>query len=836
MEKVERLIRGFVPDRYDLVLDIQKLDGNVFGKIEIIGEAKNNNIALHAKDLKIIKSQINSTEVDYAIDGDRLTLLGSIVGRVKIEIEYEFKLTNQMHGAYLSSYEHDGRKEVIVATQFESHYAREAFPCVDEPEAKAVFNLSLITDVGETVLGNMPVSKSAPTDGRLLTVFGQTPRMSTYLLAFVVGKLQKHSRVNEHGVEVNTYASLSQPKESLFFATDVAARALDFFDDYFGTRYPLPKCDQVALPDFEAGAMENWGLVTYRETALLVDPKATSISARRWVLTVITHELSHQWFGNLVTMRWWDDLWLNESFATMMEYVAADAIEPSYGIWNDFFTGDVAAAMRRDCLAGVQSVRQEVGHPDEIQTLFDGAIVYAKGARLMYMLMNLVGEDNFKKGLADYFSNYAYGNTIGENLWSSLSKYVEFDVTEFMNAWIDKPGYPVIGVSSDGGSISLSQKRFLIDGDTREDRWPVPLFSSHKGLPKIFSDFDTKIDLDDLTSPIELNVGLKSHFLTNYDDQILSNLLKSDIDENTKLKLLSERVLLAKTELASSASILEVLNSTRDETSEAVWDMAGLGVRDLRIFVDTGSDDENRLKEFVGNLVEKQYKRLGWVSIDSEPEDDTKLRSLVVSLRIYSGDGEAIKRAILYYNEATSIDGIDKELRDVIISAKVRYDYSPKLIDDLLDIYKKTSSVDLRDDLYSALCGAKEKDAITRFLGLLKDRDVIRLQDVERWYISLVRNPHGQDLAWGYLRDNWSWFVEQFGDNKGYDGFPRYVASAFKTHKKLVEYKEFFGPMVNVPALKRNIEMGISEIEARVKLIQCDGDEVKRALAELSRK
>ena len=416
MKEVERLIDGFVPEAYILELMIDKKARLLTGEVRIEGEARAETIKLHAKKLKIEKIVVEesgkSREVKYSHSEDLVTIDGMKRGRVGLVISYSLKLNEQMHGVYLSRHRYEGKDELIVTTQFESHHARECLPCVDEPEAKATFDLSIVTpDDGDVVISNMPVAENKVfDDGRLCTKFEVTPRMSTYLLAFVVGKFNKASLRSEHGIEVNAYASLAQPAENLEFAVKSAAKVLDFFEDYFGVKYPLPKCDQVALPDFESGAMENWGLVTYRESCMLVDPKLTTIDDKSYVLIVIAHELSHQWFGNLVTMKWWDDLWLNESFASVMEYVAADAVEPELKVWKKFLTGDAVGAMRRDCLSGVQAVKQPVRHPNEIATLFDGAIVYAKGARLMYMLMDLMGEEDFRRGLRGYFEKFAYRN------------------------------------------------------------------------------------------------------------------------------------------------------------------------------------------------------------------------------------------------------------------------------------------------------------------------------------------------------------------------------------------------------------------------------------------
>src|SRR5690606_2848949 len=252
-----------------------------------------------------------------------------------------------------------------------------------------------------------------------------------------------------------------QPAASLDFALDIATRTIDFFENYFDTPYPLPKSDHVALPDFSSGAMENWGLVTYREIALLDDPTTTSVSSKHYIATVIAHQLSHQWFGNLLTMKWWNNLWLNESFAALMEYIAVDALHPEWNVWLDFATMESIMALRRDSLDGVQAVQVDVNHPDEISTLFDGAIVYAKGARLLRMLQHYIGHEAFQAGLKAYFATYKYGNTEGDDLWNALAGASGKDIAGFMNTWISQSGYPVVQVSQNGNDVALTQQQFF---------------------------------------------------------------------------------------------------------------------------------------------------------------------------------------------------------------------------------------------------------------------------------------------------------------------------------------------------------------------------------------
>ncbi len=369
---MERLLSYFEPEKYVLDLIIDKKAKNIGGRVKVFGEAKNEVVKFHAVKLDIQGVLIKGDKAEFKADGETLEINHVPLGEVEISIYYQGKLNENMEGAYLSTYEYEGHTETIVATQFESHYARKAFPCIDEPAAKAVFELTLTLPEGsdDLVLANTPMKSSF----KNTTIFEPTPKMSTYLLAWVIGRFHGKTVKNEHGVTITTYCALNHDINSVDYANEIAARSLEFYDDNFGVPYPLPKLDQVALPDFEAGAMENWGLVTYRESMLLAGESAT-LSAKKGVALTVAHELSHQWFGDLVTMKWWDDLWLNESFASVMEYFAVDHIHKEYKIFEGFFTRDAYLALMRDAYEDVQSVHQDVRDPAEFATLFYGAIV-----------------------------------------------------------------------------------------------------------------------------------------------------------------------------------------------------------------------------------------------------------------------------------------------------------------------------------------------------------------------------------------------------------------------------------------------------------------------------
>ncbi len=839
MQTVSRLIDQFIPEHYQLSVDLQRIDRAFAGTVTLEGTSHRDSgaITVHAKGLVIESATVDGKTAKWSAgENDELTITHPDIttGKHVLALGFRGVITDAMHGLYPCYYEHDGVKKELLATQFESHHAREVFPCIDEPAAKATFDVTLTTEKDIAVLGNMPIKQQTADGDLLVTQFDRTPRMSTYLVAWVTGEMQRKTATTKGGVEVNVWATPAQPATHLDFALEQAVGIIEFFNDYFGVEYPLPKSDHVALPDFSAGAMENWGLVTYREVALLADPVTTAISSKQYVALVVAHELSHQWFGNLVTMQWWNNLWLNESFATLMEYIAIDALHPDWNIWMDFSTMESITALRRDSIDGVQSVQTDVNHPDEISTLFDGAIVYAKGAKLLRMLQQYIGHQAFQSGLAAYFTTHAYNNTTGDDLWKALTKSSGKDVGAFMNTWITQPGYPVVQVTRSDETLHIHQQQFFIGQHQPSDRlWPIPLNSSAAGLPDVLTTRDLDVTSTDHVA-LHFNTGDTAHFLTQYDDTLFADLVKN-IDTLTpldRLQLLHEQTLLARSGLITTASLIPLLEAYQHETDESVWSIVALAVGELKKFVETDPTTEKRLFRLAKKLAHGQYQRLGWEQIAGELETDTKLRATVVGMMLYGEDQHAIQTAIKLYQD-NSLETLDPELRSLIIGAAVRHGDEGTVVPSLISAYKTSVSADLKQDIASGLTDTRDLDVIATLLGAITDESIVRPQDAVRWFAYLIRNRHGRIPTWTWLQSNWEWIVKTFGSDKSYDHFPQYAANGLMTRQHLAEYRTFFGPLQSEPALARVISMGMSEIEARVELIERDSDAVRDRLAQL---
>lgn len=666
--------------------------------------------------------------------------------------------------------------------------------------------------------------------------------MSSYLLAFALGDLQGKTASSKNGTEVGVFSTKAHNPKTLDFALDIAVRVIDFYEDYFGVRYPIPLSYHVALPDFSAGAMENWGLVTYREVYLLVDENST-VKSRQNVALVVAHELAHQWFGNLVTMKWWDDLWLNESFANMMEYVSIDAIEPSWNIFEDFQTTGVPLALQRDATDGVQSVHVAVNHPDEINTLFDPAIVYAKGSRLMHMLRRWLGDDDFRAGLKIYFEKHQYSNTIGHDLWDALSEASGKDVAAFMDAWLEQPGYPVVTAEVVDDTLVLSQKQFFIgEGQDQNRIWPIPLNTNWTGLPETLTEERLAIpNFSQLAAQNEgalrLNTANTAHYITNYKGQLLKAVLNqlTELDTTSKLQVVQERRLLAESGEISYAELIPLLTKLTDETSYLVSEAIAQVVDGLDMFMDEGSEAQAEFKALVNRLMQKNYDRLGFEPQVGESDEDEMVRQKAISLMLYADNADAVAKAEEIFDaHKENIESIPASIRLSVLANQVKHAETEELVSLYLDCYVKTNDGNFRRQLAAALSNTKEKATVERILGELKNKDVVKPQDLAMsWYRPFLNKDFSQGAFWNWACENWDWITSALGGDMSFDKFVIYPANTFKTPERLEEYKAFFEPQLDDMAISRNITMGIKEISARINLINTSKAAVESALAEL---
>lgn len=842
MNSVEHFIEKFVPENYNIFLDINRQEKTFSGNVAISGEALNNQVSFHQKDLVISSVLLDNQPVEFELDqvGQAVHLNLPETGSMTLVLEFSGKITDNMTGIYPSYYSVDGVKKEVLATQFESHFAREAFPSIDEPEAKATFDLAIKFDQveGDLVISNMPETNVQLRQDTGVWTFETTPRMSSYLLAFALGDLQAKKGQTKNGTEVGIFATKAHKPSSLDFALDIAVRVIDFYEDYYGVAYPIPHSYHLALPDFSAGAMENWGLVTYREIYLIVDENSTA-ETRQQVALVIAHELAHQWFGNLVTMKWWDDLWLNESFANMMEYVSIDAIEPTWNIFEDFQTTGVPLALKRDATDGVQSVHVAVNHPDEINTLFDPAIVYAKGSRLMHMLRRWLGDKDFAAGLKAYFEKHQYRNTIGRDLWNALSASSDKDVASFMDAWLEQPGYPLVTAQVLDDNLILSQKQFFIGDYEEENRlWQIPLNSNWSGLPDTLSQASLTIpNYSALAAQNEgalrLNTGNTAHYITNYQGQLLDGILNdfAELDKTSKLQVLQERRLLAESGEISYADLVPLLTMLSEQTSYMVSAAGEQIISGLNRFIDEGSDSEQNFKQVIKMVAGQNFARLGFEKRDGEADEDEMVRQSAIRLMLKADDETVIAGVHeIFQAYQNQLESIPAAIRASVLNNEMKHAETPALVQEYLDAYVTSTDGIFKRQLSNALSNTKDQASLTHILTQWQNKDVVKPQDLATWYAYFLQHSFTQMEVWNWSKENWEWIKSALGGDMSFDKFVIYPSNYFKTEEALADYKTFFEPKLDDMAISRNITMGIKEIAARVALIQQEKAAVEVAI------
>jgi aminopeptidase N len=571
--------------------------------------------------------------------------------------------------------------------------------------------------------------------------------------------------------------------------------------------------------------MENWGLVTFREQTMLADPVSSSIESRQLIALVVAHELSHQWFGNLVTMKWWDDLWLNESFANMMEYRAVDELYPDWNIWEQFVSHEEAAAKRRDSLRDVQSVKTAVNHPDEINTIFDPSIVYAKGGSLLYMLMNAVGEEAFRAGLKSYFKKHAYGNTVADDLWAALSASSHQDIADFMNGWLKRPGFPLVTVDYAPTSqpIGLSQKRFLADPDHADSAevWQVPLASTLELEPDLLAKgsdhFKVKHSGQDL---LLLNHDGHSFFIPRYTNaehltQIVAAIDNGKLSTVDRLLLLDNYTLLQKSGYSDTTELLDILAAYSKETKESVWSAMSVAIGEVRKLVEGNKPAEAKLDALIADLSAELAKKIGW---DDEPKDDAetlRLRGLLHSLAVSGKVQPIIDEGLKRFGRFKKPSDLPASTRSVIYYIGARYGTKDDF-DRLLTLHDKLESADEKEEVAGALTGAKEPTRYRPLIAKLTDES-IRRQDLLHWFIWLLRNRYSRAETWQWMKDNWDWIVEEMGSDKNFSYFARYAGSVFSRQSEYDDYVKFFGPKKSIIALQRDVTLAEQEMQGRLK-------------------
>lgn len=829
-KKVRRLFEGFQPSNYHITLDPDRDSMTLSGSVTIKGKKlgrPSQRLTFHQKGLTITSATITKYDkkgqqpIEVArinhqrtLDEVRLHTEGLLYpGEYSVTLAFTGKITTHMEGVYPCVFTHNGKEKQLIATQFESHHAREAFPCIDEPEAKATFDLVLTSPEGETAIANTPIKEQRADNGKMVTTFETTPKMSTYLLAFVYGELGYKEAKTSHGVTIRTYAT---PDNVQFtdFALDVAVKTLDFFTDYFDIPYPLDKCDLIALPDFASGAMENWGCITFREQCLLVDPANTSLTTKQYVAMVVAHELAHQWFGNLVTMRWWTDLWLNEGFASWIEYLATDRNFPEWDMWTQFVVDEQQGALKLDALENTHPIEVAISHPDEIRTIFD-AISYSKGSSVIHMLHQYLGADAFRDGLRHYLKQHQYGNTDTVDLWQALETVSKKPVKDFMARWTGEAGYPIVQATIDGDNFSLDQQPFLINPLSQKKAdtiWPIPLRDGDK-QHDIFDKKHMEGTISADSGAFRLNQERSGFYRAVYNKAHVQALAKQveagKLSPLDRMGLLSDAFEGAKAGYNPTTDALELLASYSREDNNVVWDIIVANLSAIRGLM---NDDQLRedMKPYVRSLVAQQLERLGWQKRESDSHFDQLLRPLILSMAAISDEQAVVDEALRRFEAMQQPEDIEPDLRAVVYTTAARLG-DEKVFNKLLKLHNDTTSSEERVTLAMALTDFQQPELIQKALGLITT-DAVRKQDVMYWIAYSFSNRFARNATWKWLTSHWDWLGEHLGSDLAFYRMPVYSARSYSDAAFLDEYKQFFDGVMQ-PALERSVKQGVEMIQ-----------------------
>jgi puromycin-sensitive aminopeptidase len=691
-------------------------------------------------------------------------------GDVRLRIAYRGAFSPGLRGLY--------RAGTLAVTQFEAADARRLFPCFDEPGFKAVWRIVLAGVPRDAVaISNGVITKDEDDGaGARRVTFSPTPPLSSYLIAVIVGPLVSSPVAHVKGLEGRTTETRTwttpEKRHLSAFAQETAAAVLPRLEEYFGLPYPFGKLDQIGVPDFEAGAMENAGAVTFREVALLADPATAPLAVQKRVAEVITHELAHQWFGNLVTMAWWDDLWLNEAFATWMAYKIVDEWRPAWRIWMDF-EGGKGSALALDALISAHPIRAEVKNAEEAGESFD-AITYEKGGAVLRMLEGFLGADKFRAGIRLYMRRHREANATADDLWGALAEASGQPIVDMANGWIRQTGYPVIDLAlePDGGAVRLKQRRFFAEpgAETRvpgaaETRWLVPLVLRYrdaegvKEQPVLLRDAEARVVLD-ARGPITWCIGnadARGFYRTAYDDATLARLLPAvgQLAPAERVVLISDAWALVRADLAPIERFLALVESMGDEQDHVVLDeiVGRLSLIEHRFL---GDADRDRFGAFVAKLFGARAAALGWSAGPAGEDDETRLRRSVLlrALALLARDPATVAEAARRLPPLTGPFDVDPNLLEVVVTAAARGADEARFEDLRVRARTETDPAAKRRYLH-ALARIEAPGLVARAVGLALTDDV-PMQDFSSYLGVLLGNRATREPAFALIRDRWN--------------------------------------------------------------------------------
>ncbi|XP_064174607.1 thyrotropin-releasing hormone-degrading ectoenzyme-like isoform X2 [Anguilla rostrata] len=856
-----RLPTSLRPRHYDLKLSVYMDNFTFSGEVNVEFECVNSTkfIVLHTDRLEVEKAVVYSDNKKHSVikihrqfhyPSNQVYVIAlhrelKPQKTYKVNITFEAQIENELLGFFRSSYVLHGERRFLAVTQFSPTHARKAFPCFDEPIYKATFKISLKHESGYLSLSNMPVEMSVPDeDGWVTDHFFQTPRMSTYYLAWAVCNFTYRETFTDSGVAIRLYARPDAiERGSGDYALHITKRLLKFYEDYFKVKYSLPKldlltwadsqyegCDLLAVPKHPYAAMENWGLSVFVEQKILLDPEVSSISYLMELTMVVVHEICHQWFGDLVTPVWWEDVWLKEGFAHFFEYVGADFLFPKWNMEKQRFLTDVLhEVMLLDGLASSHPISQEVFQATDIDRVFDW-IAYKKGAALIRMLANVMGQPVFQRGLNDYLLTHMYGNAARDDLWNKFSEAMrkegkDINIKEVMDRWTLQMGYPVVTISRNDsldGSVVISQEHFVYDADAKARDpdlfnssflWQIPLslsvgnstYISPESIIWVSNRTEThRVGQLDEGTWLLGNINQTGYFRVNYHlhnwKLLIGQLLRNPevISVGNRAGLIDDVFNLARAGYLPQNIPLEMIRYLPQEREFLPWHAASRSLYQLDKLLDR-TEEYSMFSDYVLSQVASMYHRLGWPvssansSIMQAAYQTEEMQREVIMLACSFGNKHCHRQAVSLISDwiSSNKNRIPPNVRDIVYCTGV------SLMDE--DVWEfiwmkfhSTSAISEKKVLLEALTCSDNAFLLNRLLNLSLSSDLVPDQEVIDVIIHVGRNPHGRHLAWRYFREKWDILNSRYGEalfmnSKLING----VTEFLNTESELNELKDF---------------------------------------------
>ncbi len=703
-------------------------------------------------------------------------------GEYELKLSFKGKLNDKLIGFYSSKAKlADGREVMIATTQMEPADARRAFPCFDEPDMKARFQITLSVEPDLVAISNGAVKDEKLDEKRnkRLFTFEETPLMSTYLVALIVGPFEATEVTEVNGVKIRVWATRGKIVHGAY-GVGVAAKLLPFFENYFGVKYPLRKLDLIAIPDFGAGAMENLGAITFRENKLLVEEKTASIISKEAVVSIIAHEMAHMWFGDVVTMKWWDDLWLNEAFATWMSVKAMNYYNPDWLPWERFLQGK-SHALFTDCLNSTRPIYAAVNDPADAEEMFD-EITYEKGAGVLRMLERYLGEDTYMKGIQDYIKTHEFKNAGTADLWKSLEKASAKPVSAIMHNWVYQPGYPLVELdSSNETNVVLSQKRFNVSEEhgTKNVVWQIPigLKSSNESVSTVL------LEKQSATFPktagselLLLNADADGYYRVRYpSDQLLSigKLAEQKLNAKERYQLLADAWAMVESGSLSIADYMRLTSAFKNERDPNVVEGLISGFSSINLFVDNAS--RAQFAAFIRDRLASLTEHLGWQSKPGESDLLKILRGdVLAAMGTIGEDPSTIEEARNRFRTYVQTpEKVDPSLYDAIVTI-VAYNGGEEDYAALKKCWQEAATPEAKIRNLMALADFRRPELLQKTLDLSMT-DEVRTQDAPHLVLKLMRQPAGREPGWEFMKSNWDKMVKRFPSHV----FPRMLTGAY---------------------------------------------------------